>query len=106
MKQNGEEIVRKIDLKKSITKIGIRQPKIIIVFNSKNEILFEIDREARKKIRENEERLRQLRIQENKEKEEIERMRREKEEILNKIRENNARLTKERIESGFYKEKK
>ena len=106
VKENGEEIFRKVDLKKSITKKGIRQPKIIKVFNSKNEILFEVDREARKKIREEEERLRQLRIQENKEKEELERMRKEKEEILKKIRENNARLIKERKESGFYKEKK
>ena len=34
VKENGEEIFRKVDLKKSITKKGNRQPKIIKVFNS------------------------------------------------------------------------
>ena len=100
IKQNKEEIIRKVDLKKSIWKKGVPQPKIITVYDNKNNVLFE--RVARKRERENQEKIRALRIQQNRERDEIEKMKKERDELLRQIKENNKRITKEYKDAGYF----
>ena len=102
VRENGEEITKTADLKKSICKKGTPQPKKIVVYNNSNEILFEIDRVARKRERDNIENLRRKKIQENRHMDQLERMKKERDKMLAQIKLNNERLRKQNIENGFF----